>query len=77
MTELSTMTIIIPTVVFMSLMIIGILIGMSIHREATRRRRGRLHRRERVLAQMRGEDLARGLYTRDDLRRRSDRPTWV
>lgn len=71
------MTIIIATVVVTSLVIIGILIGMSVHRETTRRSRARLHHEERILAELREFDLARGRYTLDDVRRRSDHPTWV
>lgn len=76
MFELNTMTIIIATVVFVTLTIIGILVGMSVHREATRLRRRRLHREEQMLAQLRDEDLAQRRYTLDDVRRRTH-GTWV
>ena len=77
MADPTAMMIIVAMVVFMSLMIVGILIGMSVHREATRRRRGRLHRDEMTLARMRTDDIARGRYTRDDVRRESDRSNRV
>jgi hypothetical protein len=42
----TAMTIIIAVVVFWALFVIGVLVGISVHREATRRRTGRLHRAE-------------------------------
>jgi hypothetical protein len=71
------MMIVIATVVFASLVIVGMLIGMSLHREATRRRRKHLHREERMLADLREDDLARRRYTLEDVRRRSGRGSWV
>ena len=65
------MTIIITGVVFATVMVLGILIGMSVHREATRRRRKHLHHEERMLADLREDDLARRRYTLEDVRRRS------
>jgi cytochrome c oxidase assembly factor CtaG len=47
---MTTMTIIVMMVVVPTLVILGVLVGMSVHREATRRRRQRLHRQELDLA---------------------------
>ncbi|MEJ2886504.1 hypothetical protein [Actinomycetospora aeridis] len=38
------MTIIVLVIVFWALFVVGVLVGISMHREATRRRSGRLHR---------------------------------
>ena len=43
------MTVIVLVVVFWTLFVVGVLIGISIHREATRRRTHRLDLRERDL----------------------------
>ncbi|MDD7934519.1 hypothetical protein [Actinomycetospora straminea] len=40
------MTIIIAVVIFWALFVVGVLVGISVHREATRRRSARLHRAE-------------------------------
>ena len=71
------MWIIVAAVVFPTLMITGMLIGMSVHREATRRRRKHLHQEERVLAGLREDDLARRRYTLEDVRLRSGRGPWI
>jgi len=44
------MTIIVAVVVFWTLFVVGVLVGISVHREATRRRTQRLHRGELELA---------------------------
>jgi hypothetical protein len=46
------MTIIVLVVVFWTLFVIGVLIGISMHREATRRRTHRLDRQERDLERL-------------------------
>lgn len=46
---MNTMTIIVLMVVFWTLFVVGVLIGISMHRELTRRRTHRLDLRERNL----------------------------
>ncbi|GAA4911537.1 hypothetical protein EV188_103117 [Actinomycetospora succinea] len=46
---MTAMTIIITVVVFWTLFVVGVLVGISVHREATRRRSARLHRAEMAL----------------------------
>lgn len=46
---MTAMTIIIAVVVFWTLFVVGVLVGISVHREATRRRSARLHRAEMAL----------------------------
>lgn len=46
---MTAMTIIIAVVVFWTLFVLGVLVGISMHREATRRRSARLHRAEMAL----------------------------
>jgi hypothetical protein len=53
----TAMTIIVAVVVFWALFVIGVLVGISLHREATRRRTGRLHRAEMRLEGDRGRGL--------------------
>lgn len=46
---MTAMTIIITVVVFWTLFVVGVLVGMGVHHEATRRRTQRLHRGEMEL----------------------------
>lgn len=46
---MTAMAIIVLVVVFWTLFVVGVLIGISMHREATRRRTHRLDRQERDL----------------------------
>ena len=43
------MIIIIAVVIFWALFVLGVLVGISVHREATRKRMGRVHRAEMEL----------------------------
>ncbi|PVZ09429.1 hypothetical protein [Actinomycetospora cinnamomea] len=47
---MTAMTIIVAVVAFWTLFVVGVLVGISVHREATRRRTHRLHRGELELA---------------------------
>ncbi len=46
---MTAMTVIIAVVIFWALFVVGVLVGISVHREATRRRMGRVHRAEMEL----------------------------
>jgi len=46
---MTAMTIIIAVVIFWALFVVGVLVGISVHREATRKRMGRVHRAEMEL----------------------------
>jgi hypothetical protein len=46
---MTAMTIIVTVVVFWTLFVVGVLVGISVHHEATRRRTQRLHRAEMEL----------------------------
>ena len=48
---MTAMVIIVAVVVFWALFAMGVLVGISVHREATRRRTSRLHRAELHLDQ--------------------------
>ena len=57
------LAIIVAVVVFWALFVVGVLVGISVHREATRRRSARLHRAEMALDQdviIAGRTPARG-----------------
>jgi hypothetical protein len=43
---MTAMTITVAVVVFWTLFVVGVLVGISVHREATRKRMGRVHRAE-------------------------------
>jgi hypothetical protein len=58
---MTAMTIIVLVVVFWTLFVVGMLIGISIHREATRRRTHRLDKEQRDLELERLE-IRRGRY---------------
>jgi hypothetical protein len=47
---MNAMMIIVAVVVFWALFVLGVLVGISVHHEATRRRTSRLHRAELHLA---------------------------
>jgi hypothetical protein len=53
---MTAMTIIVAVVVFWALFVLGVLVGISVHREATRRRTHRLDR-DRVELELDREDL--------------------
>ena len=46
---MTAMTVIIAVVIFWALFVVGVLVGISVHREATRKRMGRVHRAEMEL----------------------------
>jgi hypothetical protein len=48
---MNAMMVIVTVVVFWALFVVGVLVGISVHREATRRRTSRLRRAELHLAQ--------------------------
>jgi hypothetical protein len=64
---MTAMTIIIAVVIFWALFVVGVLVGISVHREATRKRMGRVHRAEMEL------DRAESVAYRTPIRARDAR----